>query len=253
MWPRIGSVETYMVFYLAGMVAHLVIGLIIARRWRLPKYVPILLTLAYVLAMTVGAKALYDLQQGQFRFTALLSIKHYFQGGLWGGPLAYLALAVPMCLLAGRRRLKALDLAAAALPVPLILSKIACLCNGCCYGRACSWPWGITFPAGRSAPGGVPLHPTQLYEIVVLLVVIAVFLRLDLRRWRGTMLPWFLALYGCGRALTEFWRGDLKERVLLGPLSHSQWLCFAAAAVSIAILVYVAATRRWPCRRPAPG
>ncbi|MBP7935015.1 MAG: prolipoprotein diacylglyceryl transferase [Phycisphaerae bacterium] len=93
----------------------------------------------------------------------------------------------------------------------------------------------------------------QLYEIAVLLVVAVVFLRLDIRRWRGSSLLWYLALYGCGQALTEFWRGDFKDRVLLGPLSHFQWLCFAAAGVSAAILMHAAATRRWPRRRPAPG
>ena len=38
--------------------------------------------------MIVGAKALYDILRAQFNPGALLSVKHYLGGGLWGGLLA---------------------------------------------------------------------------------------------------------------------------------------------------------------------
>ena len=46
------------------------------------------------------------------------------------------------------------------------ITRIGCFLNGCCFGKFCSLPWGVTFPA-FSGPvatfGDVPLHPTQLY------------------------------------------------------------------------------------------
>jgi phosphatidylglycerol:prolipoprotein diacylglycerol transferase len=124
-----------------------------------------------------------------------------------------------------------------SVPVPWIFAKIGCLFNGCCFGKESSLPWAITFPeAARGAPPGVPLHPTQIYEILVVACILVVFKKLDYVRWRGTMLLWFLALYGTGRAATDFFRGDFDHHIYIGPLTLSQLICFAAAGASIILL-----------------
>src|ERR1041384_4331924 len=38
-----------------------------------------------------------------------------------------------------------------------------CLFEGCCYGKVCSLPWAVRFPRTH-VTGGVPVHPTELYE-----------------------------------------------------------------------------------------
>jgi phosphatidylglycerol:prolipoprotein diacylglycerol transferase len=189
--------------------------------------------------MTVGAKILYDIQSAQFHFRALLSIRHYMQGGLWGGLLAYFILAVPLVLILAKNRRAALDLVAMSIPVPWIFAKLGCLFNGCCYGKASSMPWAITFPEGaRGAPAGVPLHPTQIYEILVVVFILVVFKKLKYERWRGGMLLWFLALYGTGRAAAEFFRGDFDHHLFVGPLTLSQLICLIAAGASIILLFF---------------
>jgi len=187
--------------------------------------------------MTVGAKALYDVQHRQLDLRALLSMQHYVVGGLWGGLLAYIVLAVPLALILAKRRRPALDLVALSIPIPWIFVKLGCLFNGCCYGKACSMPWAIAFPeGGTGAPAGVPRHPTQIYEILVMVCVLVVFKMLKYERWQGTMLLWFLILYGLGRAATEIWRGDADHHVYIGPLTLSQLICLIAAGVSILAL-----------------
>jgi phosphatidylglycerol:prolipoprotein diacylglycerol transferase len=159
------------------------------------------------------------------------------QGGLWGGLLVYLCLSVPLVLILSKHRLAALDLIALAIPIPWIFAKLGCLFNGCCYGRECSLPWAITFPEGAAAaPAGIPLHPVEVYEILVVLCIIGVFIALK-RQWdSGTMLLWFLILYGLGRAATEIWRGDTSHHLYIGPLTLSQFICLAAACISIIVL-----------------
>jgi phosphatidylglycerol:prolipoprotein diacylglycerol transferase len=187
--------------------------------------------------MTVGAKLLYDIQRAQFDLRAMLSIGHYMQEGLWGGLLAYFFLAVPLVLLLAKRRRAALDLVALSIPIPWVFVKLGCLFHGDCYGTKCSLPWAITFPEGAAgAPAGIPLHPTQIYEILVVLCVLVVFKVLKYERWRGTMLLWFLILYGLGRAATEFYRGDFDHNLYVGSLTLSQLICLAAAGVSIILL-----------------
>jgi phosphatidylglycerol:prolipoprotein diacylglycerol transferase len=233
MWPWIGPVPTFGVFYLAGIILHFVISWRIARRYGLKRRVWIAASVCYLAGMTLGAKLLYDLRHGPLDVTALFRGEHYAQGGLWGGLLAYLALAVPAVLLLTRQRLAALDLVGLSTPVPWIAAKLGCLFNGCCYGKPCSLPWAITFPQGaRGAPAGVPIHPSQLYEVGIMLVLLLVFATLRSDRWRGTKLLWFLAIYGLGRAATDFLRGDAEGRLYFGLLSLTQLLCLAATIIA---------------------
>jgi phosphatidylglycerol:prolipoprotein diacylglycerol transferase len=238
MWPQLGPIRTYGIFYLVGFVLHLIVGWRLARRYGLRRRVWIVAGICYLLGMTIGAKVLFDIRHGHFDLSALFQASHYMQGGLWGGLLAYFALAVPIVLLLSRNRRSALDLVAESLPVPWILAKLGCFFNGCCHGKPCSLPWAVTFSeAARGAPAGVPLHPTQLYEASVMLVILVVLSRLRSDKWRGTKLLWFLVLYGVGRAATDMLRGDVKRYTYIGPITLTQLLCLAAAGVAAVLLV----------------
>jgi phosphatidylglycerol:prolipoprotein diacylglycerol transferase len=238
MWPTIGPVKAYGTLYLLGIILHFVIGWRIAGRYELKRRVGIAASLSYMLGMTLGAKILFDLRHDILDLSALFQAQHWLQGGLWGGLLAYLALAVPAVLLLSRQRLAALDLVALTIPIPWIAAKLGCFLNGCCYGRPCSLPWAVTFPPGsRDAPPGIPLHPTQLYEVAIMLILLLVFSRLRSDRWQGTRLSWFLLIYGVGRAATDFFRGDTEGPLYLGPLSLTQLLCIAAADAAVILLL----------------
>lgn len=244
MWPRLGPIPTYAILYSVGILSHYLVSYLLARRSGLRHRVWIVVSLCYNVGMIVGAKALCDILHAQFNPGALLSAKHYLGGGLWGGLLAYLCLSVPLALMLSNRKRAALDLVALSIPIPWIFAKLGCLLNGCCYGRPFSLPWAITFPEGAAgAPAGIPLHPTQIYEILVVLCVVGVFAALNRERWQGTMLLWFLVLYGIGRAITEFWRGDVDHHVCVGPLTLSQLICLSAAGVSMLVLCILCCRR----------
>jgi len=234
MYRYFGPIPAYAIFYQAAIVVHFIVGYLLSKRLRLRRRVWIALGICYMLGMTLGAKILYDLLNHNFSLGALFTAKHYIQGGLWGGPLAYMILAVPLALLLARNKRSTLDLVVLTLPLPSIMAKAGCLFNGCCYGKECSLPWAITFPQGSgSTPAGIGLHPTQVYEMMVLAAILVVFTVLQYKRWKGTMLLWFLAMYGLGRAFVEIWRGDLHDRFGIGPVSLSQLTCVFVAAISI--------------------
>jgi len=237
MYPRIGPVPTYSILYILSIISHFLICYFIAKRLGLRRRIWIVGGICFMMGMTVGAKMLYDIQSAQFDLRALLSIRHYMRGGLWGGLLAYFIFAVLLALVLAKNKRAALDLVAMSIPVPWIFTKLGCFFNGCCYGKTCSLPWAITFPEGAAdAPPGVPLHPTQIYEILVVMCVLVVFKKLNYDRWKGTMLLWFLALYGTGRAATDFFRGDFDHHLFVGPLTLSQLICLLAAGASIILL-----------------
>jgi phosphatidylglycerol:prolipoprotein diacylglycerol transferase len=244
-WPKIGPIYTYGILYVAGIVTHFIVSDKISKWLGVRRRVWVAISICYLVGMTFGAKLLYDIHQSQFSIAALFSIQHYLSGGLWGGLLAYLVLAVPAALLLATRKYPALDLVALSVPVPWIFAKIGCLLNACCYGRTCKLPWAITFPEGSTdAPAGVSLHPTQIYEVLIMVGIIIIFRALKYDRWKGAFLFWFLALYGFGRAATDIFRGDVDRYVYVGPFTLTQLFCLCLAVVSTFILCF--RSRVWP-------
>ena len=239
MWPTIGSLRTYMVFYGLSMVAHLWLAIHLCRKRGVTWKAGFSLGLCYFWGMCVGARILYDILNSRLDWHHYLDIGFYFSIGAWGGPLAYLAVAVTGVLLFARDRRMMLDIAVLTLPLPLILAKVACFVNGCCYGAESSMPWAMSLAAGARGAPGIPRHSTPLYEILVLLVIVAVFARLDRDRWKGTLVAWFVLLYGLGRPLTELFRATGELRMPVGPFSASQLTCLTAALLAAASLPFL--------------
>lgn len=239
MWPRIGPIPTYGMLYLLGMIVHFWVSRRVGKRLGLTRRVWIAVSVCYFVGMTFGAKLLYDVHHSQFDLTALLQVKHYMGGGFWGGLLAYVVLAAPLAALLANRKRAALDLVALTIPIPWSVAKLGCLLNGCCYGRPSSLPWAITFPEGEYAPAGVPLHPAQVYEILAMLAILLIFRIVENDRSRGTLLLWFLTVYGFGRAGTDVFRGDVVRYVYLGPITLTQLVCLAAGTASLLLLVLI--------------
>ncbi len=238
MFPDLGPIKMWSLLYGVSILSFFPVSYLVCSYLRARRLLWVFLSLTYLVGMTTGAKALWDLQRGEFSPFALFRLDHYLAGGLWGGALMYLALAVPLSLMIAECKRTALDAVALSLPIPLMFTKLGCLLNGCCHGVASSMPWAVTFPAdAATAPAGVPVHPTQSYELMVIVGILVVFKILVHEHWRGTLLLWLLTVYGLGRAATETVRADLQERgYTIGPFSLSQLLCVAAALVSMFML-----------------
>lgn len=239
MWPTIGALRTYMVFYIASMIAHVWLAIWLCRKRGVTWRAGLGLGLCYIWGMSAGAKILYDLLNSRFDWHNYIDIGYYFEDGMWGGPLAYLAVAVPAAVLFASDRRMMLDVVVLTLPLPMILAKVACFVNGCCYGAESSMPWALALADGAKGPAGIPRHPTPLYEILVLVLIAIVFARLDRDRWKGTLVAWFVLLYGLGRPLTELFRAAHELRMPVGPFSASQLTCIAAALVAGASLPFL--------------
>ena len=247
MYPRIGPVPIYGTLHLLGLVAFFLISRRAAKWLGLRRRVWIMVSVCYILGMIPGAKYLYHVRRLEFDPTVLISAKHYIQGGMWGGLLAYFPLAIAAVVLLAKNRKAGLDLTAVSLPIPWAMGKLGCLFNGCCHGKPCSLPWAIVFPEGAgSTPAGIPLHPTQVYEILLMGLLVLVFRLLRGERGRGTMLLWFIGIYGIGRATIDFFRGDADHLTYIGPITLTQLICIAAAVVAIGMLLLY---RRSPAGR----
>jgi phosphatidylglycerol:prolipoprotein diacylglycerol transferase len=108
------------------------------------------------------------------------------------------------------------DLLAMAVPVGLMLGRLANFINAELWGRPTTLPWGVIFPgeAAQACEGVVGLcarHPSQLYQAALEGLLLAVLLIwLGFRRgWLkrpGALMGLFLLGYGLARFIVEFFR-----------------------------------------------
>jgi len=148
-----------------------------------------------------------------------------FYGGFAGGLLAVSLYA----RIFGIPFLPLLDLAAPFLALGEALTRIGCLCNGCCWGAPTRLPWGIHFPRysfpwhqhvdqgciWADASQSLAVHPTQLYMTLGLLILCAALLLMSRQKaGRGSLLCGYLIGYGVLRGVIETFRGDSAHDLL---------------------------------------
>ena len=124
-----------------------------------------------------------------------------FHGGLIG-------VLVAMALFArkhGYTFFQTTDFIAPLVPPGLLFGRIGNFINGELWGRPTELPWGMVF---RTAPDGLPRHPSQLYEAALEGLLLFIILWLYSAKPRPTMAVsgLFLIGYGAFRSLVELVR-----------------------------------------------
>jgi phosphatidylglycerol:prolipoprotein diacylglycerol transferase len=134
------------------------------------------------------------------------------------------------------------DLCGPAIALGQAIGRVGCFMAGDDYGRPTELPWAVAFtdPDAASiggAPLGVPLHPVQLYESIVCLVLFALLLRLSRRkRFDGDVILAYTLLYAIARFVLEFFRGDADRGFVFGGLlSTSQFIALILGPAAIAL------------------
>jgi len=182
------------------------------RRW--------LIIAATAVGALVGARVLGLLEQaprmGLQWSSLLLPGGKTIVGGLLGG---WIAVEVVKLVLGIRSRTG--DLFAIPLCVGIAIGRIGCFVAGLAddtYGTATGLPWGVDFG------DGVRRHPTQLYEIVFLLLLAGVLWRLSRRPHRnGALFRVFMGSYLGWRFVVDF----IKPQPHVVGLNMIQWACLS--------------------------
>ena len=157
-----------------------------------------------------------------------------FYGGLLGAILATVVLLA-------RRHISFWTFADAAAPSVALgqaFGRVGCFLAGCCWGKECSLPWSVTFTDPKAhenvgVPLGLPLHPTQVYEILGTLALCVLLVKFETRRYSGETFARYLFGYALLRGTIEFFRGDPRGAV--GPFSTSQVIALAGLATAASI------------------
>jgi phosphatidylglycerol:prolipoprotein diacylglycerol transferase len=123
------------------------------------------------------------------------------------------------------------------------IGRVGCTINGCCYGLPTTLPWGVVYTdprsygyaASLSLPQGMGLHPTQVYEIVFLLIIFGVLFPLRKRfQPEGSFFLIYLSLYSAWRLGIDFLRAG--NSFLFG-LHQAQVISIIVLLIAVPMLI----------------
>ena len=165
-----------------------------------------------------------------------------FHGGLIG-----VTLAIAWVSLRGSLSfIRVCDYIAVNVGFGMMFGRIANFINGELWGREASadLPWAIIFPDPRA--GGIPRHPSQLYEAALEgLLVVAIMLPLfwfTRARYRpGLLVGVFAMLIAAGRFVVEFFREpdvQLADFARESGLNMGQWLTIPLILGGLALVLW---------------
>lgn len=240
MWPTLFKIGNFEVttFGLMMFLGFVVAGFVLARNFRrygLSEDDASSVVLAGMLGGIVGAKIYYAIL---YRDLDLLFDR---AGLVWYGGLIGGAIAVSIFLI--RKKIDyftATDAAAPALTIGYALGRVGCFLVGDDYGRPTDSAIGIAFPKGAppSTAGNLrdfgayvdptlpadtvlKVHPTQIYEVVLSLLMFYVLMRIARRPHpKGIVLAAFMVMAGLERFIVEIFRA--KDDRFLGPFTVAQ-------------------------------
>lgn len=126
------------------------------------------------------------------------------------------------------------DGAAMGICIGLAIGRIGCFLGGCCFGTPTHLPWGVIM---ANEPSLGHLHPAQLYEFLVLVLLFgAMWWRRTRRAYEGELVVWFVGVYAVARYVLEFWRGDsIRGFIVDDYLSTSQALSIPMLALAVVL------------------
>jgi len=248
---RLGPIELTG-YGLMMMVAFLMAGWAIQldlRRRGLDEEFAADIVIAGVVGGLLGAKIWYVLLTGEW--DALLR-----RGGfVWYG--GFLGATAAIILNGWRRGVPwrfTTEICSAPLALGYALGRVGCFLVNDDYGIPSALPWamkfpdglppttvanltamGVTFPPGTDPMQVVAVHPTQIYETVLMFLAFSwMWRRRDHGHATGWLLGCYLVLAGLERFLVEFLRA--KDDRLLGPFTLAQATSVGLVAVGIALL-----------------
>jgi phosphatidylglycerol:prolipoprotein diacylglycerol transferase len=228
------ELKTFGLFFALNFVAW---GAIVARRFkelgRPPDWAWEMVMVALVGGF-VGARLYWIAQNWDEAQDDLLGSVFSGSGLIWYGGLLGGALA--MFVWAWRRGflgMQLLDIAGFGLPIGYAIGRIGCQLSGDGdYGKGSDLPWAMAYPDG-TVPTTDEVHPTPIYETLVLGTVGFVLWTLRDRVRPGGLFALYLVIAGLERFLVEFVRRNDDVALGLTAAQFESLVLFAAGVVML--------------------
>lgn len=156
-----------------------------------------------------------------------------FYGGFIGAVLLFWILTVKNKV----SFFKVMDAMAPALAIGHSIGRIGCFLVGDDYGIKSDVPWAVAFPKGLP-PTTDPVHPTQVYEVVLMGLIFFVLWKLRKRNTPdGWLFSILIILAGIERFLIEFIRSTTPSPI--PDLSVAQLIAIGLIVIGILKIISI--------------
>lgn len=217
----------------------IVLGIILGTlytKWNARKIVGVELpnTFIYLIfaAGFIGGKIFYFLENPSYYWNHLSLLLNVFSGGfVFYGSFVTIIFAVIWYLKKHNIEvLPMLDILAITTIILQILGRTGCFFAGCCYGLPTNSAFGVVF----STSNHFTVHPTQLYEVFILILIVLFLLIINRhKQFQGQLFLLYISLYGISRIILEFFRGDTRGYIIKDTLSHSQFIAIIILLIAL--------------------
>ena len=199
-------------------------------------------------AMLVGARIAFVLQNGRPLREALnlFTVGYVATGGI---PAVLLVIAL-YARFRGIGYVRLLDVLAPFAALDEMFGHIGCFMAGCCFGTITNSFLGVEFPfeshayyfhlhqgwIGHDAIASLPIHPVQLYNAGISLVVYVILLSLALKNPKpGVLILAYLFCHGLQRFIIQFFRGNHVAYIfgLRLPQFTALLLCIVVTVIAV--------------------
>lgn len=193
------------------------------------------------LGIVIGGRLGYVLFYGTADFWRNpLQVFEIWKGGMsfHGGVIGVIIAAYLFARKVNYRFLGVTDLIVLYTPIGIFMGRLANFINDELWGRVTDVPWAIRFPNG----GGLPRHPSQLYEAffegIVMFVVLNFLWRYKAVRERtGLVSALFVLFYGIFRiSMEQFREPDVQLGYLMMGLTMGQILSIPLILAGVVVL-----------------
>jgi phosphatidylglycerol:prolipoprotein diacylglycerol transferase len=245
------AIPTYGVFAAITLIAVLALAIHTARRLTIDPNKIWNLSLIAIFTTLLGSRLLLillhprDFLAHPFWMLGLVTVRSC--GIFYGSVLLAICACLGYICASGLPLRRTLDCLAPAAVLGLAIQRLGAFAAGSDYGSPTDKPWGVVYSHGLAAlwsgtPLGVRMHPVQVYQALLLFVLLAaLFFLLPRSKQDGDLAGTFLFVYGMSLYFLDFCRGQ-RTFIFHEVISLTQ---------IVAIILTLAGTALWIRRKPA--
>ncbi len=129
------------------------------------------------------------------------------------------------------------DMMAPGIMIAQAIGRVGCTLNGCCYGLESNSGCAVIYTSpGSYAPLGIPVLPTQVFEIGYDLIVFGILMLLrDRLKPKGGLFTVYFALYGAWRFGIEYIRAGTP---FIFGMHQAQFIGLIVLLITVPIIIF---------------
>jgi len=230
------SFSSYFIIVFIAILVSSIFFLYLAKKYsyNLIQAVDILLIIMFT--WFIGSRAFHILFEMPYHYiNKPIEMLYFHKGGfVVYGAFIFSAFFIYLYLNAKKQSyFKFIDIFSPALFLGMSIGRIACLMQGCCYGKEANISWGIIIPSLNN----VLRHPTQIYMSTYNFIIFLISLYLLKRKniFIGFSGLVSIILYTLFRFIVEFYRADFRGNFYY--ISLSQYISILIFIITVSILI----------------